>query len=316
MFKLTAPLKDYIWGGNNLKEKYGKVSAGIVAESWELSTHPDGESIVSGGPFNGIKLSDVLKEHPEYCRLGASSFDTLPILFKLIDSSSPLSVQVHPDDLYARKTENSLGKTECWYILDATEDSFIYLGLNSDITKESFAQRIRDGSVESVLNRIPVHPGEIYYIPSGIVHAIGKGVTLAELQQSSNITYRVYDYNRLGKDGKPRQLHIEKALDVIRFRKEIPSVPTDNYIQKDANASVRNILKTDLFYLDRMELTGNTVLSLANYFRALSCICGSVTISNDCTTLTAVKGNTVFLPAGNDFRITGNASILLYGTDR
>ena len=316
MLKLIAPLKDYIWGGSILTEEYGKSSGGPVAESWELSAHPDGKSRVSGGEFDGTELTEVLKTHPEYCSTGSSSFETLPVLFKLIDSAAPLSIQVHPDDAYALRTENCPGKSECWYILGASEGAHIYLGLNKNTPRGELEERIRDGSLESVLNRIPVRPGEIYYIPAGTLHAIGAGVTLAELQQSSNITYRVYDYNRPGKDGKPRELHVRKALDVIRPEKGIPAVPSDRMSVEENGLSVCNIMKADMFYLDRLELSGEAVLPRLNVFCALTCIGGQASLSSAKNSVSLKKGETVFVCAGEEIRLSGNAIILRYGSSR
>ena len=316
MLKLNAALKDYIWGGNNLKNKYGKSSDGPVAEAWELSTHPDGKSRVSGGEFDGMELPEVLKIHPEYCGPEGCPDGTLPVLFKLIDSDAPLSVQVHPDDLYARRVENSSGKTECWYILEAAEDACIYLGLNRDLSREAFEEKIRDGSLLSVLNRISVRPGEIYNIPAGTVHALGKGVTLAELQQNSNLTYRVYDYGRLGRDGKPRPLHIQKALDVIHLKKGIPDVPADSEVLEKEGLLIRNILRTDLFCLDRLELSGNALLPGSGSFRAMTCVDGNAVLSSGENSLNMQKGDTVFVCAGETVRLSGSASVLLYGPDR
>lgn len=211
--------KNYIWGGRNL-ERFGKTipSQEIVAESWEASCHPDGVSIIVNGPLSGVKLTDAIAQ------FGAAIVGTkfvnkrYPLLIKFIDANDKLSVQVHPSDEYALVNENGeFGKNEMWFILSAEPGAYIYYGLNEGVTKDQFKHAIQNGSVESCLNKIYVTEGDAIYIPAGTVHAINKGIVLIEVQQNSNITYRVFDYNRLGPDGKPRPLHIDKALEVIDF---------------------------------------------------------------------------------------------------
>lgn len=314
MFLLEAPLKDYIWGGEKLKTLYGKKSTANVAESWELSTHPNGLSVIRGGPFDGQTLWDVLREHPDLAETGSTSFASLPILFKLIDSKEPLSIQVHPDDAYAGKEENSSGKTECWYILDASDDAFLYLGLSAEISKERFRSLVQSGKVESVLNRVPVKKGEIYFIPSGLLHAIGSGVTLAELQQSSDLTYRVYDYNRTGKDGKPRPLHLEKALDVISFKTGIPPVPGAGKPEQSAGGWITHVLRCPLFCLTRLDVRGQMdVPGNEDRGRGITAIDGSLFLDSGREKSTLEKGTSAFLSAGEHIRIHGNGSALLYG---
>lgn len=207
-FLLQAPCKDYLWGGNRLRD-YGKQSeAARIAESWELSCHPDGESVIASGEYAGMTLSAFLKKHPEALGENARRFDRFPVLVKLIDAQENLSVQVHPDDTYALAHEGELGKTELWYIIDAAPGAEILYGAEQPMTKDELRQSIKDGTVIDRLRHIPVHPGEAYFIPAGTLHAIGKGCLIAEVQENSNTTYRVYDYNR------GRALHIDKALDV------------------------------------------------------------------------------------------------------
>ncbi len=207
--KLTPAFKDYVWGGNKLKVKYGKkTDISPCAESWELSAHEDGLSTVSDGrtlleAFIDEELGTDLKK-----------FDRFPMLIKFIDAAQDLSVQVHPSDAYALKNENSLGKTELWYVVEADEGAGLYVGFKRDVTKDELVNAIQKNELCSLLNFFEVKAGESYFIPAGTVHAIGKGCLICEIQQNSNITYRVYDHGRVGKDGKPRELHIDKALDV------------------------------------------------------------------------------------------------------
>lgn len=201
MVETKAAYQSYLWGGDRMKTLFSKQDApSPLAESWELSTHPDGMTTVQGE-----RLTDYLKR--------TAGFSTLPVLVKLIDAAKPLSVQVHPTDAAAAPL-GERGKTEAWHILAAEEGASLYLGVREPISKAAFLQKVQDGTVEEVLNRVPVRAGETYFVPAGVLHAIGKGIVLLEVQQSSNLTYRVYDYGRLDRDGNPRPLHVEQALSV------------------------------------------------------------------------------------------------------
>ena len=208
MLKLIPALKDYVWGGNRLKTLYGRKGGDKVAESWEVSVHPDGPSGISGGGT----LAEYLAARPE----AAGAAGGLPVLIKYIDAAQNLSVQVHPDDAFARREEGDNGKTEMWYVIGAEEGAGIYCGFRKDTDKDAFLAKVQDGSVQELLNFIPVKAGDCFLIEAGTVHAIGAGCLICEVQQSSNVTYRVYDYGRLV-NGKPRQLHLDKAMRVINF---------------------------------------------------------------------------------------------------
>jgi len=220
--KFEPLYKNYIWGGRNL-EKLGKKlpPEGIVAESWEVSCHRDGTSIISNGEYKGFPLEHLVKtQGPELLgkALHTACAGRFPLLVKLIDANEDLSVQVHPDDSYARLHEkNESGKNEMWYIISSEPGARLIYDLIPGTTKEDFSRALKNGNVESCLKFVNVFAGDVINIPAGLVHAIGKGIVLAEVQQNSNATYRVYDYNRTDKEGKKRPLHIEKALDVIDF---------------------------------------------------------------------------------------------------
>lgn len=218
IYHLIPALKDYIWGGTNLK-KYRKTDLEIISESWELSFHEDGLSMVEVKgkllPLKDIVTKEDLGEN-------LTSFTFFPVLIKLIDAKDNLSVQVHPSDDYALKHENSYGKTEMWYVLEAEEGAGLYVGFKGHEDETSIHEALQNGTILEHLNFFKVKKGDCYFIPSGTIHAIGKGVTLIEIQQNSNLTYRLYDYHRLGKDGKPRPLHIEKALKVIDYHPYTP----------------------------------------------------------------------------------------------
>ena len=215
-FFLKPAAKDYLWGGNRLNDDFSKgIDMHPLAETWECSTHPDGPSIVASGEHKGKSLIDVLKEHPEYLGTHPRTKDEMPILVKLIDAKQDLSVQVHPSDEYAQKYEHGqLGKTEMWYVLDATKGSQLVYGFKMNQDKDVVKKAIQNGTVEKYLQKVPVKKNDLFYIKAGTVHAIGAGALIAEIQESSNLTYRLYDYNRIDKSGNKRELHIDKGLAV------------------------------------------------------------------------------------------------------
>lgn len=228
--KLEPAIKTYIWAGNKLK-KYGKkVDGDKISECWELSFHPDGLSKIASGKDSGKFLKDVAlaSDIGEY----ASSFPFFPVLIKLIDSGDNLSVQVHPSDEYALKNENSYGKTEMWYVLEHDDGAGLYVGLKEDSSEEEIKIDLNNGTILNKLNFYPVKNGDCFFIKSGTIHAIGKGVTLLEIQQNSNLTYRLYDYDRVDANGKKRQLHIEKALKVVDYKKYSSNKFENNMVGK------------------------------------------------------------------------------------
>lgn len=216
--RMKPVFKDYIWGGNTLKKLYKKDSPyKITAESWEVADHADGKSVVVGGSYDGKTLSELVKEFGKdfVGELCECENDEFPLMLKIIDAKDSLSVQVHPDDAYAAEQGgNCQAKTEMWYILDAEAKSDLVYGFNKDITTEEFATSIKNGTLIDNLNFVPAEEGDAFFIEGGTVHAIGKGLLIAEIQQNSNTTYRVYDWDRVGADGKPRQLHVQQALEV------------------------------------------------------------------------------------------------------
>lgn len=214
VYELIPPLKEYIWAGSNLK-KYKKTNLDKISESWELS-FLDGDESKLIYDNKEVNITEFIKSEPINKYINPKIQN---LLIKLIDSAQSLSIQVHPSDEYALKHENSLGKTEMWIILDAKEGSYINLAFNQDVKKEEFPELIKDDSILSYLNKIYVKPGDIYLIKPGTIHAIGEGITLLEIQESSKLTYRVYDFNRIDKNGNKRELHVSKAMDVLNFSK-------------------------------------------------------------------------------------------------
>jgi mannose-6-phosphate isomerase len=220
-FKFQPVYKDYIWGGRNF-EKLGKtLPKGIVAESWEVSCHPDGVSIIENGEFRGVPLPSMVDIYGRTLvgtALPEKDLRKFPLLVKFIDANKDLSVQVHPDDIYANAHESGeYGKNEMWYIMSAEPGAKLIYDVVPGTTRESFRRAVEEDNIEHCLKSMEVFPGDVINIPSGLIHAIGKGILLAEVQQNSNTTYRVYDYNRTDKNGSKRPLHIGKALDVIDF---------------------------------------------------------------------------------------------------
>lgn len=216
ILKLKPSCKDYLWGGHRLAEEYGvKYDGEVLAEAWELSCHSDGPSYIANGMYAGKTLQEYIDiKGKEVLGLNCRRFRDFPILTKFIDAKQSLSVQVRPSNRYALKNEGQYGKTEMWYVMDADPGAYLYYGFKTEISKEEFAKRIEEDTLLEVLNAVPVQKGDVLFIESGTIHAIGAGILIAEIQQNSNVTYRVYDYGRVGKDAKKRDLHIEKALAV------------------------------------------------------------------------------------------------------
>ena len=309
---LKAPVKDYLWGGNKLKTEYGFESDNeIAAEAWVLSCHKDGTNTVVGGEFDGKSLLEVLNIWGEKA-LGerAKKFSYFPILIKLIDAKQKLSVQVHPSDEYALKYEGEYGKTEMWYVVDCEEGSELIYGFKENISKEEFERRINDNTLTEVCNFVPVHKGDVFFIEAGTMHAIGKGILIAEVQQNSNTTYRVSDYGRLGADGKPRELHVEKAIDVTKCQK--PTIPYGNVgtITVNGEDKYRELARCDLFTTGVISLKKSTVINTKESFVSLVVLDGAVNIHWDNNSLIAKKGDSVFVPANMAVKLTGEAEIL------
>ena len=290
--KLYPEFKDYIWGGNKLKDKYGKKTDKFpCAESWELSFHKDGLSRLA----NGKTLMESVTES----ELGenAKDFPFFPVLIKFIDAKQNLSVQVHPSDDYALKNENSFGKTEMWYIVEAEQGAGIYLGFNRDVTKEEYESAIKENRLTELLNFYEVKAGECYFIPSGTIHAIGKGCLICEIQQNSNLTYRVYDYGRKDKNGNERELHIDKALAVTSLKR---------YENLSLNGDTLGLSK---YFTARKLCVKNEILRAdAKTFQCVTCVKGQGEIDGK----VASEGDSFFVPAGmGEYTLKGDMEIIL-----
>lgn len=290
--KLKPAIKDYIWGGEKLKE-WGKKAPGIIAECWELSFHPDGPSVIASGANAGKLLSDVATA----ADIGeaAAKFPGFPVLVKLIDAKQNLSVQVHPSDDYALKFEGGYGKTEMWYVADCQKGAGLYVGFTEKIGKEEFVRRIQNGTLTDVLKFFEVKKGDSFFIEAGTVHAIGAGVTVAEVQQSSNLTYRIYDYGRVGTDGKPRQLHVDKALAVAK---------TEPYTKPEFPEGV---LADCEYFTAESFVSNGAEIGRDDSFVSLTVTEGHGIVNG----AEAGRGDTFFVPAGKRAQTSGNLTGIL-----
>ena len=310
---LKAPLKDYLWGGNRLKYEYGFESdKEKIAEAWMLSCHKDGQSVVENGELKGKTLAEAIEIFGADC-LGENSkdFPYFPILIKLIDAKDRLSVQVHPDDEYALKNEGEFGKTEMWYIVDCEPDAKLIYGLNKEVSKEELEERVNSDSITDICNFVPVKRGDVFFIPAGTLHAIGAGILIAEIQQNSNTTYRVSDYGRLGADGKPRQLHKKQAIEVINRK---PSKLDKNSTEeKTSYGSIKELGNCKFFKTSLIKLSGSLKTTNTESFVSLLVLSGECELFYDTDKLKLKKGSTVFIPAGFEYTVSGNAEIITSG---
>ena len=297
---LVPYYKDYIWGGTKLKSLYNKKSnLPKIAESWELSCHPDGLSKVDSF-FNPQSLWSTLEKNGLRENLGTAwNGEGFPILVKLIDAEKNLSVQVHPDNEYARLHENDNGKTEFWYVLDCEPDAFIYYGFSKPVTPEEIHERIENATLREVLNKVPIKKGDSFLIKAGTVHALSAGSMIVEIQQSSNVTYRLWDYNRMDENGNFRELHIDKALEVADLN------PSKTHI------SPGHIIKSEYFTVDRF-FDNSTFFVEESSFCHLLCLNGEGTFCWEGGFLPVKKGSSIFIPAGiGKCYMKGNSSGLL-----
>lgn len=309
---IKPSVKDYLWGGSKLKTEYNlETEAEKAAEGWMLSCHKDGKNTVLNGEHSGKTLNEVLELWGDRAiGKNAAKFPYFPILIKLIDAKDRLSVQVHPDDNYALEHEGEFGKTEMWYVVDCEEGAELIYGFNKGVTKQEFEARIKDNTLSEICNYVPVSRGDVFFISAGTLHAIGAGIVIAEVQQNSNTTYRVSDYGRLGADGKPRELHIEKAIDVTQRTK--PAVPYGNVgnIKYTDYGSVRDLASCDFFTAKLVKLNGETELLNNDCFVSLVVLSGEAEICYEGVSIKAQKGGSVFIPCGISVKLSGNAEIL------
>lgn len=305
--KLSPAFKDYLWGGEKLKSEFNKkCDLTPLAESWELSAHKDGQSYVSGGEFDGISLSEYVERiGREALGENSAKYDYFPLLIKLIDAKGNLSVQVHPTDGYALSHEGEYGKTEMWYILESDEGASLYYGFSRDVSRDEYENAIKEGRLTELLNRVEVKAGDVFFIPAGTVHAIGAGIVICEIQQNSNTTYRVFDYNRRDKDGNLRPLHVEKALEVSDLKKspEIGDTPDGDDVM---------LAECEYFEVRRLRSCGKSELETdRKSFVSLIVTDGEGRLVYDGGELGLRKGDSVFIPAQDArFIIDGDLEII------
>lgn len=356
-FLLKPSGKNYLWGGRRLKDDFGKeCECSPLAETWECSTHPEGECIVAGGEYQGESLRSVLENHPDYISenlssgscfsdqsgLGCAGYehfcpnntdsdkesikeqsghndpDVFPLLIKLIDANQDLSVQVHPDDDYARMYENGArGKTELWYVLDAKKDATIYYGFLKDTGRNEVEAALEAGTIENLLQSVPVKKGDIFFVEPGTIHAIGAGVLIAEVQTNSNLTYRLYDYERLDGNGKKRKLHIKKGLDVLNYQSSLTPRQPLRVLHYKPGCAMEQLFRSSHFVAERMLLNTKRRSSLPSFltdqhsFQVLLCVdgCGSL-ICRDIH-IEIFKGDCIFIPANSvPYQLHGQMELL------
>lgn len=317
--KLSPAFQDYIWGGTRLKTDFSKETPlQRVAESWELSCHPDGPAVIANGSFQGMTLAEYIEQAGKQV-LGSdcAGFDRFPVLIKLIDAHDNLSVQVHPADDYALRVEGEYGKTEMWYIVDCDPGATLFYGFAADISKEEFERRIRENTLTEVLNRVPVKKGDVFFIEAGILHAIGKGILIAEIQQNSNTTYRVYDYGRVGADGKPRALHIDKALEVTELCRPSRQPGPQGKPERMDGCVTTLLAECRYFTTVEAEIDGTARFCAGEEsFHSLLLLEGEAVLSCEAdgvpTQLAVKKGDSLFLPAGiGEYSVRGKCQLLL-----
>ena len=313
MFKLIPSVADNIWGGRRLIEEYGiKTDKDPAAEAWVLSCHSAGPSTVEDGEFKGQTLEQVWENHKEICGTNGNKFEFFPILIKFIDAKNNLSIQVHPDNDYAMRVEGEYGKTEAWYILDCDEGAELILGFNREVSVEEFKKSAQSEEMLNIVNKVKVKKGDLFFIESGTLHAICKGILLAEVQQNSNTTYRVYDYGRVGADGKPRALHIDKAADVTKLCP--PTIPnaSERAVEKQDGGTRTHLTECDLFKMYSVETDGEYVSEAGDEsFVSLLCLDGSAEVVCGKKTLGMKKGESLFIPASSgEFKIIGKTHML------
>lgn len=303
--------KDRIWGGEKLKTVLNKpITSAITGESWELSTVAGDVSVVANGDLKGQSLTQLIEENPNAI-LGTevhSKFgNQFPLLFKYLDAREDLSIQVHPNDALAKERHNSFGKTEMWYVMQADADSNIIVGFKEDSSQEEYLKHLNDNSLLSILDTVPVKKGHAYFLETGTVHAIGAGLLIAEIQQTSDITYRLYDFDRKDAHGNTRELHVDLALEAINYKKFDTRKP---YLEEENQSN--SIVNCPYFTTNFIPLTEEMkVGKTGNSFTVYMCIDGTFELEYDKTIYSYKQGDTVLIPAAMDYYIlTGKASIL------
>ena len=311
--KLQPVFKEIVWGGNRLKNDYGfKSDLNNIAEAWMLCARNDGDNIVTNGIYKDKSFTQLIKENPGMLGSKGKGYEEFPLLIKFIDAKADLSVQVHPDDAYAKEHENSYGKTEAWYILDCDEGAQLIYGFNKNLSRDEFKESIENNTFLDYVNKVNVKKGDVFFIEAGTLHAIGGGILLAEVQQNCNTTYRVYDYGRLV-DGKPRELHVEKALDVTDTVPPVRSGDADSDKVSVNGAITQELCSCQFFKMSSIEVKGEYTFAVSEEsFVSLLVLngVGSITVDSEKETLSS--GDSIFIPADSgDIKLTGDFEVLV-----
>ncbi len=303
--KMSPVYKDYLWGGRKLQSFNKKSDKNVIAESWEVSCNKDGLTKIANGYYKGKTLKEII-EKEKYSFLGdfSDKYDDFPLIIKLIDAEKDLSIQVHPSEENADKYKGEAGKTEFWYIMDCKQDSFIYYGFKRDISKKEFLDHVKEKKICELINKINVKQGEVYYIPAGTIHALGQGVVAAEIQQNSNTTFRIYDYDRKDAQGNLRPLHIDRAKDVLNLKKTIPN----EHLKKEFTS-----FKCDYFKVNKEIVLYRRVFNKdEKTFNVVQFIEGNATIICDNILYSCKKGDTFFIPAKiKNYTISGPCELII-----
>nr|WP_322624073.1 type I phosphomannose isomerase catalytic subunit [uncultured Flavobacterium sp.] len=307
----TPILQDRIWGGTKLRDDLGKeIPTPTTGESWELSAVPGNVSVVKNGAFAGKSLADLLEQYPDevlgtavHARFGKQ----FPLLFKFLDAREDLSIQVHPNDALAKERHNSFGKTEMWYVMQADEGSRIIVGFNHKSSPEEYLEKLESKQLIDILNQVPAKKGDVYFLETGTIHAIGGGIVIAEIQQTSDITYRIYDWDRVDANGNGRELHVELALDAMNY----DLTDTEKTYTKEENKS-NNMVDCPYFTTNYVPLNGSAEITrTGETFTVYICTEGEYTLTVAGEAHTFKKGDTVLVPAAvKEFALTGNATLL------
>ncbi|WP_412991178.1 mannose-6-phosphate isomerase, class I [Neobacillus sp. 3P2-tot-E-2] len=309
---LKPVFKERIWGGTALETQFGyDIPSNQTGECWAISAHPNGPSLIESGPYAGMTLDKLWKKQPEL--FGNPKEEVFPLLTKILDANADLSVQVHPEDDYAKVHENGdLGKTECWYILDCKEDADMIFGHNAK-TKEELIQQINDGKWNDLLLRVKIKPGDFFHVPSGTIHALCEGTLVLETQQSSDTTYRVYDYDRKDNDGNLRELHLDKAIDVTTVPHQETGVTPK--VEKRGNATVTTFVESEFFSVYKWVINGKATFSSGNRYLLVSVINGDGTLIHAGERYSLKKGTHFILPVGTgEFELVGNVEFIVSHT--
>lgn len=317
-FLLRPTGKDYLWGGRRLNDEFEKnIDLSPLAETWECSTHPDGPCYSASGPWEGESLAEILKQHPEFLGTHPAAQGELPILIKFIDARQDLSVQVHPTDAYAAANEQGQrGKSEMWYVLDAAKNASLIYGMNRDVDADTVRRAIGEGTLTKYLQKVPVEKDDVFFVGAGTVHAIGAGALVAEIQESSNLTYRLYDYDRVDKTGQKRPLHIEKALNVAELRRATEPRQPMRVLKYRQGMASELLCRCRYFEVSRLIVNTErrqqvTFRADSVSFRVLLCVNGCGTLAFEKETLNIYKGDCVFVPADSvEIRMHGQFQFL------